>query len=117
MKGNYISNFGEFGLVPWQAIVGGIQAAFYGSATAAEYSAVKKYTKKQKHSQERVHASQLTTKQKELAHKEKLLEVKKKAELYKDTQIKKIVTYMIIAIITITIIGFGILFAIRLGGE
>ncbi len=108
--------FGEFGFIPWQAVVGLIQAGIYGGAAATKYSATKKYLKKQEHTQQLTQAEGLKLKQQELANKEHLLDIKGQTEIYEDTRIKKLVIITFVTIISVTIVGLGV-YAFSIGGN
>lgn len=108
-------NFGEFGFIPWQAVVGIIQGAIYGGAAITKHSATQKYLKTQQHTQERTHAEQEELKAKELATKRLLLETEGKTQLYEDQQIKRLVIIGIITTLVVAVVGIGLYYALSVG--
>ena len=97
--------FGEFGIIPWQAIVGIIHGAVYGGAAATKYSATKKYLKSQKHTQQLTHAEQEEYKRGQIALKEQALMSEGERQLYEDRQIKKLVIIGVVTTLSVTVIG------------
>ena len=96
---------GEFGFIPWQAVVGIVQGAIYGGAAATKYSATKKYLRSQKHTQQLTHAEQEEYKRGQIALKEQALMSEGERQLYEDQRIKTLVIIGVVTTLSVTILG------------
>jgi len=110
------SQLGEFGVLA-QTIIGAVQSAALGAATAVDYSSVKKYLKKEKHTVRRAGAAALETKQEELAARKKALQAKGQTELLKDIKTKKLVILGGAVAIGLTILSIVIFYLLTVEDE
>lgn len=110
------SQLGEFGFIQ-SIVIGAIQTASLGAATAVHSSSVKKYLKTEKHTVLRSGAAALELKKQELADRERLLQIGSQTELLKDVNIKKLVILGSVTVSVLTIIGVVIYYTLAVGGE
>lgn len=97
-----------FGIIV-QGIIGAAQAVALRSGEAHEYSAVKKYLKKEGHTQEREAHSALELKKRELATKEGLLRTEAETQMLADQSLKKVVIVGGVTAIALAILAFGLI--------
>ena len=105
-----------FGIIA-QAIVGAVQGIALGSGKLHELSTVEKYLKKEKHTQQLSQSAALEQKRRELASKNRLLQVSGKTELLKDQQLKKLVIIGGGIAVVLTILAFGLIIAFTTGED
>lgn len=104
-----------FGIIV-QGIIGAAQAIALRSGEAHEYSAVKKYLKKEGHTQQLESQTALQLKQRELAEREKLLQKEAATKLLADKKLKKVILVGGAVSIALTLLAFGLILALS-GGE
>lgn len=95
----------NFGFIPWQVIVGTVQAAALGSGSLAQKRGIDKYLKSQSRTVEQSHAQNLQLVQKELENKEKMAEIARRTEALRGSKIKQLTIISVSVGILITVVG------------